>query len=153
MVVGGSGWLVGGGTIGILDLGLIWTISRAFLSSTLPYTCRMICSTWCPCLSDADWCLQSDVQDYVTRSDDVIVAASLEAMGVPRWLVTGGDGDVVKNPATAHTPHLSRGSAARSMHRNYICAFESASLHPRAAALPLLPLPPVTFSARRAVTS
>jgi len=41
------------------------TMSRVFFlfspSAIPPRTCRVICPTWCPCLSDADWCLQSDV--------------------------------------------------------------------------------------------
>ena len=32
-----------------------------FLSTMSPQTRRVTCSTWCPCLSDADWRLQSDV--------------------------------------------------------------------------------------------
>ena len=38
-----------------------WTISRAFLSATPPRTRCGPCSTWCPGLPHADWCLQSDV--------------------------------------------------------------------------------------------
>ena len=38
-----------------------WTIFRAFSSSTPPHTRREPCSTWCPVLPHADWCLQSDV--------------------------------------------------------------------------------------------
>ena len=39
-----------------IDLELI----IASRSSIWPDTLRVICSTQCPCLSDADWCLQSD---------------------------------------------------------------------------------------------
>ena len=35
------------------------TIYRTF-RSTPPHARRAMCPTWCPCLSDADWCLQSD---------------------------------------------------------------------------------------------
>ena len=46
----------------ILDLGLILTTSQASLRSFMsPYICRGVwLPTWCPCLSGADWCLQSD---------------------------------------------------------------------------------------------
>ena len=43
------------------DLGLILTVSRAFLGAMPPRTCRVVCSYRCPHVSHADWCLQSDV--------------------------------------------------------------------------------------------
>ena len=42
------------------ELGLDFDPSPAFPSYMLPYTHRVACSTWCPCLSKADWSLQSD---------------------------------------------------------------------------------------------
>ena len=37
------------------------TISRVFTGPTPPLTCRVMCSTSCLCLLDADWWLQYDV--------------------------------------------------------------------------------------------
>ena len=42
-----------------------WTISRAVLSSTPPRTRRVLRSTWCPCRSGADWCLESDAVTHL----------------------------------------------------------------------------------------
>ena len=38
-----------------------WTISEGCLGLLPPHTRRGLCSTWLPCLLDADWCLRSDV--------------------------------------------------------------------------------------------
>ena len=38
-----------------------WTISEGCLGSSSPHTRRVLCSTWLPCLLDADWYLRSDV--------------------------------------------------------------------------------------------
>ena len=39
-----------------------WTTLEGYFSSWPPPTRRGLCSTWLPCLLDADWCLRSDVQ-------------------------------------------------------------------------------------------
>ena len=52
-----------------------WTIFCAFSSSTPPHTRCGPCSTWCPVLPHADWCLQSDVMPNLglqARSDRTI---------------------------------------------------------------------------------
>ena len=36
-------------------------ISSAFHNSMSPYTRRVMCPTWCPCLSDIHWCVRSYV--------------------------------------------------------------------------------------------
>ena len=38
-----------------------WTISEGCLGSSPPHTRRALCSTWLPCLVDADWGLRSDL--------------------------------------------------------------------------------------------
>jgi len=35
----------------------LWTVSHASLSSMPPHRLYIACSTWCPCVSGADWCL------------------------------------------------------------------------------------------------
>ena len=38
-----------------------WTLSEGCVGFLPPRTRCALCSTWLPCLSDADWCLRSDV--------------------------------------------------------------------------------------------
>ena len=49
------------------DLGLILTGFQAFLSSTPPYTRRVVCSTWRPCVSGANRRLQQCYARFTKR--------------------------------------------------------------------------------------
>ena len=51
---------IGGGAKGVRQLRRYFGQCLMFLSSVPSHTRRVMCSTKCPCLVDADWCLQSD---------------------------------------------------------------------------------------------
>ena len=57
---GCAGFIYTSGTTGTAISTSFLTVFRAGFSSTPPRPGRVVCSTWCPCLSDAAWCLQSD---------------------------------------------------------------------------------------------
>ena len=58
---------------------LRWTAIHVFSSPTSHRTRRVICSTWCPCSSGADWCLHSDdeIRFIYLQADTATVISGL----------------------------------------------------------------------------
>ena len=69
-----------------------WTISEGYLGSLPPHTRRALCSTWLPCLLDADWRLRSDVMTASCLQGTCVAWAGL-------LFVFGGE---TSNPPPAH---------------------------------------------------
>ena len=74
-----------------------WTTSHEFSGCVPPYTRRVLCSTWCPWPSDADWGLESNVVTNLGLQD------STESNDA--WL------QVMRNLAKGHAQGTPRDSA------------------------------------------